>query len=263
VTIKIYGSRGSAPNFTGNNTKYGGNTSCVLVETSGRPLVIDCGSGLAWFAREGRGNFDILLSHLHIDHIVGLGMFAPLWQEGNDIRLFTKSRDGRPLKEQVFGIFRPPYWPFDLSERVCAEVIAVEEDVPFSVCGNVVVTPFRLEHPNDTIGFRIDDLAAGKSVAYISDHEQIGDRGRSPVQGADVIIFDAAFLPEDYTTRKGFGHSDYLAGIKLAEESGCGRMVFFHLASNYSDEMIDKAVRDAGLPADKYMFAYDGMEIVI
>jgi len=276
--IKFYGSRGSIPFSSRDSINYGGNTSCVKIETDERTIIIDCGSGIVQFAREYEQSalknplcLDILISHLHIDHIIGLSMFAPLWSKGHNIRIYTKSRNEQPLAHQLFGIFKPPYWPIDLSNMNFAEIIEIKDDVPFSIGDSIVVTPFESNHGDDTSAFRIDSNNSNKSLVYMLDHSTEKNplkyaRDISKCKNADFVIYDSAYLPKDYTERKTWGHSVYSDGIDLAEKSCCKHMIFSHFDQKYTDIELDTLSEEienlnVNNKYKKYFVAFDGMEL--
>jgi len=258
------------PFFGRESVKYGGNTSCVKLETCGHTVILDCGSGLVQFAEDikntGVCNADILVSHLHLDHIIGLMAFSPLWDSRNNIRIFTKSRDERPLAAQVFGCFKPPYWPVDIEKMSRAQMVAINGENSFMLAGGIKVKPLSARHPDDTTIFRIEIEAENKSIVYLLDYE-IGedlasdDRLVEFCKNADTVIFDSAYLPEDYPVKCGYGHSHYRAGMKLAELSGCAHMIFCHFTFEYADAELDAAKES--VDSVKFSFAYDGMEVIL
>jgi ribonuclease BN (tRNA processing enzyme) len=234
------------------------------VETLGHTVLLDCGSGLVQFGMEMGDitSFDILLGHLHIDHINGLSSFPPLLRPGFDIRLFTKSRGCLPLKEQVLGVYRPPYWPIPLAKLARIDCVPIEMDVPFELKPGIRVLPFDSYHPDDTIGFRVE---ADKTLVYLLDCEVPKDpeKYKSLVEyakGADCVIFDAAYLPRDYKNREGWGHSTYEDAVRLYGDSGCGRIVLSHFSYDYTDgdiDSMDAALKKSGIC---YNVAFDGLE---
>ena len=256
------------PVFHRENVKYGGNTACVRLDVGGRMIVIDGGSGLTGLQADLQAainagealTFDILLSHLHLDHIIGFSSFDPLFNAANDMRIFTKSRDARPLGDQVFGVFKPPYWPVDYAALSKAAPVEIMPGEPFLIDSHITVTPFLVPHADDTTGFRIE--SAGKTVVYLMDCEI--DETISPsddivryAKGADVIIFDCAFFPEDYI--KGWGHSTYQVAQRLLALTGCGKIIMAHIGQAYSDEMMDGL--KGRIADDRLIVAYEGLEI--
>jgi phosphoribosyl 1,2-cyclic phosphodiesterase len=274
LKIKFYGSRGSMPFFSRESAVYGGNTPCTKVETRGRTVIIDCGSGLFQYLKEIKPaaeplNLDILISHLHIDHIIGLSMFTPIWNADNNIRIYTKSRSaGEPLDAQVFKPFKPPYWPLDIRTMNRARIIEIKDGEPFTLDGGVKVTPFASNHPDGTTSFKIE---SDKTLIHLPDHEHEDNHEKTQklidiCGGADCVIYDGAYLPKDYGRKRGFGHSTYEHGMELARRARCRNMIFTHFDQKYGDADLDgvNAVLKSGQTPDiSYYMARDGLEVEI
>jgi len=262
--IKIYGSRGSIPFFSRSNVGFGGNTSCVRVDTNGRTIILDAGSGLFQYGQEMRGqspDIDLLLGHLHLDHTIGLPMYAPLLNEDCKTRILTKNRGTGSLASQVFGSFKPPYWPLPVETISRAELVALIPGEPFMLADDIVLHTKDSPHFDNTTAFRIE---GDKTLVYLVDFEMSTKVTKAFVEfckGADIIIFDASYLPNDVSGRHGWGHSTYEAGMLLAEWTECPRMLFTHLNPEYTDEMIKS--ESAKLNSGVYSFAYDGLEMSI
>ena len=240
MNVKVYGCRGSIPTSRLTPSRYGGNTSCITLESGGHILIMDAGSGLTQFDIEMRQKavnysnspaapLDILISHLHIDHIIGITAFGPAWNPSAGVRLYTCLRGEGSLREQIFGAFVPPYFPSSMVEKAVAECIAIKDKEVFNV-GPFTITPFDAIHPDSTLSFHITDgnaslvhlLDSETSLMNEQDYAELVDFCRD----ADIVIFDAAYAPEDYPEKKDFGHSTIEDGFKLAEFSKCKRMMF-------------------------------------
>jgi len=234
-------------------------------------LVIDAGSGLVSLDRElaalgesAQGSTDILLSHLHMDHIIGLSAFSPLFDPKKGAVIYTASRDDRPLVSQIFGAFVPPYWPVPLEELVHAECIPISGDAPFA-SGPFTITPFVANHPDQTTSFHISD--GKKTLVYLLDSEialmNEADYKKlvNYCKDADLVVFDAAYSSEDYPHFRGWGHSTVADGVRLRKDSSCKSILFSHFAQKYSDDEIDSWKQQ--LDGDGYIFAQDGMEIIL
>ena len=78
----LYGTRGSLATPGPEMARYGGNTSTVEVRgRDGTVVVLDAGTGIRRLGAQltpDTDRVDILLTHLHMDHIQGLGFFGPL-----------------------------------------------------------------------------------------------------------------------------------------------------------------------------------------
>jgi len=274
VRIKVYGCRGSVPIAPVGGSYYGGNTSCMVIKSSGRRLVVDAGSGLMQLFHEAytqdKKTFsattcNILLSHLHYDHMIGLGTFQPSWKRHYHTNIYTCSRDKRSLKEQVIGHYRPPNWPYDL-QTACKFVFKeVVSGVPFYV-EHFTVTPFWANHPDMTQSFHITD--GHKTVVYLLDSEIEGmDEAHynellAFCRGVDLVVFDAAYAVADYPRYKGWGHSTINHGITLARACTPKRMLFSHFAQHYSDAELDAwANLYANENGCEFIMARDGLEL--
>ena len=271
MKLTIYGCRGTIGFARSSN--YGGNSACMALEAEGSMIILDAGSGILGLDAELRAKYpgypdnlpftpSILISHLHLDHIIGLTEFAPIWTEGGGARIFTCTRDDRHISAQIFGAFMPPYWPAPMAELSFAECVAVSD--PFEVDNKFTVMPFYANHPDKTLSFHITD--GHKTLVYLLDHEMLRlDESAELLahcRNADMVVFDAAYLLKDYPKKRGWGHSTVQDGVKLAEECGCKRMMFAHYAQAYEDSDLDQlkeAVPDDG----RFLFARDGMVVEI
>ena len=268
MNVTIYGCRGSVA-ISRPGSRYGGNTPCVKVTSGDEYLVIDAGSGIMTLSSELANTpahtVNILISHLHIDHISGLGTFAPAWDKHRGVRIFTCSRDDRPLIDQVCDIFKPPYWPASLKELGAVEVVQLEPNAPFKI-GKFTVTGFEAVHPDKTFSFHITD--GQKNFAHLLDCELYGmnDRALNLIKkyctGADAVVLDAAYSTKDYhSLRKGWGHSTTDQGMELTQQIGNKLSIFAHLDQKYSDEDLDGWKQN--FHNNKFIMAYDGLSVDI
>jgi ribonuclease BN (tRNA processing enzyme) len=246
----------------------------MTIETPEQTIILDAGSGIAQldrltkiFARKEKP-YDILLSHLHLDHVIGLTIFSKIWTNSPDelVRIYTLNRDERPLKQQIFGSFVPPYWPVSMVDFANAECIAIQEGTPFKL-GAFTVTPFGAAHPDKTISFRISD--GNVTIVYLLDSEtpSLSQEGWEALVGycknADLVVFDSAYSVLDYPNKKGWGHSTVEDGFKLAKACGCKKMMFTHFGFEYSDQELEIFESQATSQGEMFFFARDGMEFML
>ena len=253
-------------------SRYGGNTSCMTVESEGRSIIIDAGSGIMLLEKELLASnqswpaYNVLLSHLHMDHTVGFGTFAQIWNKDNKMKIFTCTRTEKPLKEQVFEVFNPPNWPASLVKAPGVSCVPVEGGVPFTI-DHFTITPLIANHPDKTLSFHIND---GKKVfVHLLDSETSDmdtkryDELIQLCRGADLVAFDSSYSSEDYHKFRGWGHSTVEQGVKLARDCKPKRMLFSHFAQQYSDDQIDSWTRYYDKePCSEFIMARDGLEIL-
>ncbi|HKW57542.1 MAG TPA: MBL fold metallo-hydrolase [Candidatus Acidoferrum sp.] len=275
--LSFWGVRGSTPTVDPATWRYGGNTPCLeLAAPDGTQFILDCGTGLRmlgsrWGAPSGNGTAEthIFVTHYHWDHIQGIPFFAPLYAENNKFHFYSfRSKFlGRDSLKQVFETqMAVPYFPVDLSamnaKRKFREVDGGDE---FTIGENKIIAKW-LNHPQGCLGFRIETPAG--TVAYATDNEpgdaKLDESLRELVAGADILINDAQYTPEQLTTtRKGWGHSSWQEGVKLARETGAKTLVLFHHDPDSTDRMVDSLLRNAREEFDSVFAASEGMVITL
>jgi phosphoribosyl 1,2-cyclic phosphodiesterase len=235
MKITFHGVRGSIASPGPETAGVGGNTSSVEVECGATRLVLDAGTGLRKLGDRlmaaGRPvEATILLSHLHWDHIQGLPFFVPAYVPSTKLTIV-----GAPsLAEALSAQMTAPVFPVRYGEL--GADITLEEVRPgrtFDV-GEARVRVAKLNHPGGVYAYRIEH--EGRSVVYATDTEHyacIDPALRALCEGADVLIYDAQYTPEEYRgdggrSKVGWGHSTYVAGAEVARAAGVSSLVLFH-----------------------------------
>lgn len=240
--------------------RYGGNTSCVEVRGSdGTVLVLDGGTGIrrlgASLEPEIR-RVDILLTHLHMDHIQGLGFFAPLYQAEREVHIWGPPSMTLDLRARLARYFSPPFFPVRLREVQCRLRL---HDVPLGCIqiGGLSVTAELVCHPGPTVGYRVADGPV--AIAYLPDHEPALGARRFPndpewtsgfalAAGVDLLIHDAQYTRAEYVEREGWGHSAMRHAIAFAGLAGVRRLVTFHHDPSHEDAFLDNLLAAAYRP---------------
>jgi phosphoribosyl 1,2-cyclic phosphodiesterase len=275
--LKFWGVRGSTPTVDRVTQRYGGNTSCLeLVSPAGNRFILDCGSGLRmlsnrWTAGPAQNGADthIFVTHYHWDHIQGIPFFAPLYSPENKFHFYSFRSDflGRDSLKRVFEAqMALPYFPVDLSAMSAARDFTELAGGDKVTVGDTTITACWLNHPQGCLGFRLDTPAG--AIVYTTDNEP----GRREFDatllelcaGADVLVNDAQFTPEQLAgIRKGWGHSSWLEGVKLAKAAGVRHLVLFHHDPDSSDKMVDDILRKAQGQFDNAYAAAEGMVLTL
>lgn len=236
--ITVWGVRGSAPRPSPDCVEYGGNTVCTALEHMGHTVILDAGTGLAPLgqalaARKEAGRLDILISHFHMDHILGLYSFPPFFDPNMEIHLYGGIGLARYL-EMVVG---PPFWPLGLRgfpAKVEFHEIRPGDSFPLD---SLTVSTMAGNHPGGSILYRLE--AGGKRLTYALDCEVDGEAS-SPlarfVHKSDLLIWDAAFVCSDL--RPGWGHSTWKQGLELGRAAEAGQVLMTHYSWGYSDEFL-------------------------
>ena len=266
MNVTLWGTRGSLPTPGPETTRYGGNTSCVEVRGGdGTLLVLDAGTGIRRLGStidpEVR-RIDLLLTHLHLDHIEGLGFFAPLFRRDLEVHVWGPASTTLDLRARLSRYLSPPIFPVRLRDLPCKlELHDVVSEDRFRV-GGLEILSALVCHPGPTVGFRISEGHA--SLAYLPDHEPaLGsiDFPRAPdwmsgfelAADASLLIHDAQYGHEEYAGRIGWGHSELRDLLAFATATRARRVVPFHYDPGHTDTELDKrfdGARRARLPFD-------------
>ncbi len=235
IRLTVLGCRGSMPVSGKEMQEFGGDTSCYQIEAQGESLFLDAGSGLMHASLPEGSPLRILISHPHVDHLLGLPMFPGLSQRGRKVILYGSASNGLSLEEQVTRLISPPLWPAVLSQYP-ADVRFQEVSFPLSI-GPFFVQAMTSCHPGDSLLFRIS--ACGKSVVYATDFEHTEEKTRELTafaEGADLLLYDGQYTEEEYAVKKGFGHSTAGAGLRAQRESGAKRLLLIHHDPRHTDD---------------------------
>lgn len=275
MNITICGTRGSIPTTSPETKAYGGNTACIEVEADGSLLLLDAGSGIQHVNLDlvqANRRVDILLTHLHIDHIQGLGFFRPLFTASAEVHIWGPLSTAQSLRARLGRYFSPPLFPVYFRNLSCHLELHELEESRFAI------GPFQIEsgyliHPGPTLGYRVQHR---KSVlAYMPDHEPaLGPHGLlndvrwlsggNLAQGADLLLHDAQYTAPEYRQRIGWGHSAMEDALQYASLAGVKRLLLMHHDPLHTDAQLDEMVRQ--LKANTaysfpYEMAVEGMKI--
>ncbi|HYI22691.1 MAG TPA: MBL fold metallo-hydrolase [Candidatus Limnocylindrales bacterium] len=273
MRVRLWGTRGSIASAGPDTVAYGGNTSCVEVEgRDGTIVILDAGTGVRRVGdtyHEPR-RLDILLTHLHMDHIQGLGFFAPLFQKDFEVHVWGPPSTTQDLRTRLTRYLSPPLFPVRLRD-VAARVEL--HDVPtgdFNI-GGLEVSAQTVIHPGQTVGYRVCDKTS--TMTYLPDHEPaLGSALSSNGNGAtavgewtsghdlsrdtDLLLHDAQYTADEYDQRVGWGHSQIGDAVALAALAGATKLVTFHHDPAHDDAELDMMLAEAQAAAP------DGLEVL-
>lgn len=267
MKVTFWGTRGSIPCPGARYAHYGGNTSCLSIETPTGELVIDAGSGLREYgnARLGKTNeFHIALSHFHYDHIIGLPFFKPLWDKNSVIHIYCGiSRTPEEIRTNLCAFFAEPFLPLRLADiPATLHFHPVAPGVTTEIFPGVQLSAFALEHPGGAAGYSL--TAQERKFAYVSDHEGTSDSHTALVDqlhGYNLMVFDGFFCNENY--QRGWGHSTWEYGIALAKAASIEKIAIFHHHVDHSDAQISAFENTAHADFPGAFFAKEGVTVSI
>jgi phosphoribosyl 1,2-cyclic phosphodiesterase len=234
MKIQFWGVRGSIASPGQETAEFGGNTSCVEVDCGEERIVLDAGTGLRnlgnrMLAQRERLDLTLLLSHYHWDHIQGLPFFVPVYMKDTELCIVGQKAGVMGAREALFHQMQAPVFPVRLDEvgaRIETKELRAGESMQR---GPARITAMKLNHPGGVFAYRIS--SGGRSVVYATDTEHYACVDPALAQlaaGADLLIYDAQYTPDEYPRKVGWGHSTYVAGCEVARAAGVKQLALFH-----------------------------------
>lgn len=254
LMVRFLGVRGSIPT-PGAAFSAGGNTACLEVTAGDTRIILDAGTGLKLLGDErmaaGPRASTILLSHLHWDHVCGLPFFTPIYVPGHRVEIASGPNGELPLDAAIRSLFRAPFFPVDFDDLGGAVTTRELRPNDRFAIGDITVTMAKLNHPDPVYGFRLEH--GGRAIVYATDTEHFAcvDPALARLAaGADILIYDAQYTPDEYPGKVGWGHSTWEAGAALARAAGVGQLVLFHHDPGRTDAQLAalEAAAAAALP---------------
>jgi phosphoribosyl 1,2-cyclic phosphodiesterase len=296
MKARFWGTRGSIPTPGKQTVRYGGNTPCVEVRLRDDSLVIfDAGTGIrglgdALITAGESVKAYIAISHPHWDHIQGFPFFKPAFISGNELTIIGGQSRKVTLRQMIASQMNKIYFPIQLNELKAKINFHPIREGSMQIF-DATLSVIYVNHPEFALGYRL--TCGGHSLVYISDNEPFdreiarsmknvdkrvvasyaaskGDPNQRIfdfVRGADILIHDSTYTPEEYVSHVGWGHSDYLFTLKVADEAGVRKLVLFHHDQTHDDEKIDDILHKClkEIKTRNYDFecmaAAEGMEI--
>ncbi len=267
MNITLRGIRGSIPTFNSDTRVYGGNTSCIEVEEEGTLLVLDAGSGITSLNFSDNLSYrriDILLTHLHIDHIQGLGFFNPLFDPSKEIHIWGPASSSESLRGRLGRFFSPPFSPVYFRDLTCQLSVHEISSSTFEIGPFTIQSRFVI-HPGPTVGYRIQTRRG--ILTYIPDHEPALGRaglqqdvkwlsGSDLASGADLLLHDAQYTMDEYRDKTGWGHSAMEDTLRFASLTDVKQLMLMHHDPMHSDAQLDQMYRQLS-EHSKYSFPFE------
>lgn len=263
MRLSLWGVRGSIATPGPTTVRYGGNTTCLMVETDDRHVVLDAGTGIyplgVHLMKGGVKEIDILITHSHMDHIVGFPFFAPLYNPQCRVSVYGKVHYEKTVGEVLASQMDYSYFPLRAAELPAKVVFRDLEGADLEL-GATRVRSMMVNHPVLMQAYRVE--CGGKTVAFSGDMEPYYDtmdsaeglaiatsRNRAVVdffRGSDVFVCDATYTPVEYaSSKKGWGHCSLEHAVWFGGEAGVRHLVLTHHEPGRDDAQVDALLTEA------------------
>lgn len=246
VTVKVMGARGSMPAEGEAVRLFGGATSCYRIQARGCALYLDAGTGLIGETIAQGAPVRVLLTHAHLDHILGLPLCPAMLLSGGEVHLYGETRNGLTMEAQVSRMLTSPLWPLGLHDFparvICHEMMPELDIAPF------VVESMASCHPGGSTVYRVS--VNGRRIVYATDFEHLTPALENLVafsKNADLLLYDAAYTGAEYPHRLGFGHSTAEMGLYVQRESGAKNLLLIHYDYSRTDAALLEIERSLGV----------------
>jgi phosphoribosyl 1,2-cyclic phosphodiesterase len=230
--------------------RYGGSTTCFSVETDRHVVIFDAGTGLNRLGCEladhkNRRPILLLFTHFHLDHLIGLPNFKPLYDQHCDITVMGDGSRPEDWRGSLKGFMANPLWPVSLDQLPASpRYKSLNGGMDL---GDLVISWCPTRHPQGGLAYRV--VSGGVSIAIVTDHEcgceQVDRRLESFCEGADLLILDAQYTPEELTRVQGWGHSSWQQAAGFARRCGARQMLLAHHDPARTDSEIDQIAAQA------------------
>lgn len=262
-SVVILGVRGSVSRNEERFLRYGGATTCIFLRLSDQIAVLDAGTGilnLPDVLKDHELEIPLLLSHPHVDHLLGLPMCPAVFDTKRCFHIYAASRNGMGAREQVQCLMSPPLWPIT-SEQLPAQMEFHELPTSMSF-GSIQVETMEGIHPGGVTLMRL--TGGGKSVGFITDCTLTGEifpKVAEFVRDCDLLLCDGQYNEQEWPHRATYGHSTWIAAARLGAESGAKQMRIIHHDPARTDAELDAAAGELLKIHPKCAFARAGEEI--
>ncbi len=239
-----------------------------------RTVILDAGTGIRELgkemARDPHLGIDrecfLAFSHFHWDHIQGLPFFAPAYDPRRKFTISAIGRGhyGKDLRSIFEAQMQEEYFPVSL-EGMGAKIEFLHHPDSHMSFDEAFVKVVKHNHPGGAYSYRFQDTD-GKVVVCCTDiehGENIDLRIVELAQGADLLIHEAQYTPEELPRFKGWGHSSWTQAVDVAEQANVKRLIITHHDPDHDDKFLTGIEKKCQERFPNSALAREGMEVVV
>lgn len=265
ASVVILGTRGSVPVSADAFVRYGGATTCIFIRFGDQVIVLDCGTGMMELPKvlqEKDRQLTVLLSHPHVDHLLGLPMCPVVFDSAKQIDIYGAIRNGMDVRQQICTFLAPPLWPVG-PDRFPAEITFRELPERMTL-GDVIIESKEGVHPGGVSLFRM--TGGGKRIVCMTDctlTEEILPELTEFARDCDLLLCDGQYSQQEWKGREHFGHSTWAAAAQLGVACGAKQVRIIHHDPFRTDAQLDSAAQELTVMHADCAFARSGEKILL
>ena len=251
--------------------RYGTQTTCFSLRTPQGLIVVDAGTGIISLSDRLQREAELppitmLFTHFHLDHVIGLPLFQPLYRPQARITMMANPNRPGDWKRSLTTLIGKPYWPVSLPN--CGARIRLQ-DLPAGRSAmrrhGLRISWCPVRHPQQCLAYRFD--TANGRIVIATDHEtgnsRLDENFLRFCRGADVLIIDAQYTPRELPAHRGWGHGSWLQAAAIAREAQVGELILTHHDRYRTDVHLDAIIRKARRLFPRTRAAREGMTLTV
>lgn len=270
--VKFWGVRGSVACPGEDTVRYGGNTSCLEVHCGDYNFIFDAGTGLKNLGDSlppGKQlNYDIFLTHSHMDHMNGFPFFKPAYSPATRLKIWAGhlKPKGKSIEAVTRNLMDQPFFPITvdlLSATLIFNDFTYGEELEIS--DKITLQTAPLNHPGGGTGYRVN--YGGRSFCYVTDTEHVPGKMDENIlkliEGTDLLVYDSNFTDEEFSDYVSWGHSTWQEGVRLSNAAGVKTFIAFHHDPSHTDKVMDEIAGELEAERPGSLVAKEGMTLYI
>lgn len=232
MKIEFFGVIGSSP---GGASDLGKNTTCLVIKSQDKKLIVDAGTGIInYFNFDKDKEHHLLLTHYHLDHVIGLPFSKVLFDKSCNITIYGPNLEGFTPSDILSNLLRKPFLPIPKEDFISTFNYSTLLNKKSYMINSFKVETLHVQHPGGCMVYSI--YKENKKISILTDLPNSSDANMEVinfVKNSDLLYIDSQFLESEMTNgQHNFGHSTVESAIRLKTISNSKKVILGHHKNN-------------------------------